>query len=436
MCRTRDRKTGVGWAGLAFLGWAPHVRLILLTSLLGMGVIALSSCSGDSGRDPPPPSQRGQVPVTVAAVVQRDVPVDLQGFGSVEAYSSVGVKAQAAGILQTVHFTQGQFVQAGDMLFTIDPRPYEAALRQAQAMLARDTAQAKNARREANRVAELLKRGAATQDENETARTTAEAMEATAQADQAAVEVAQIQLDYCYIRSPIDGRTGSLLVNQGNLIKVSDVPLVMINQIQPIYVTFSIIQQELPQIQHYQQQHPLPVRTIIPHQEQNPVQGELTFIDNTVDPTTGMIRLRATFSNSDQRLWPGQFVNVVITVTTQRRVIVAPSQAIQPGQQGSLAFVVKDDMTVQQRAVTTGRLLDGGIIVTSGLQPGEVVVTDGQLDLRDGSRVTIRGRAPEVAASGPASASTMPTTGATSATAPAGPESAPSSFSSDPSERL
>lgn len=404
-----------------------------------MGIIALSSCSRNSGGNPPPGSRQGQVPVTVATVVQRDVPVDLQGFGSVEAYSSVGVKAQAAGILQTVHFTQGQFIQAGDMLFSIDPRPYEAALRQAQAMLARDTAQAKNARREANRVAELLKRGAATQDETETARTTAEAMEATAQADQAAVDVAQIQLDYCYIRSPIDGRTGSLLVNQGNLIKVSDVPLVMINQIQPIYVTFSIIQQELPRVQHYQQQHPLPVQAIILHQEPNPVQGELTFIDNTVDPTTGMIRLRATFSNSDRRLWPGQFVNVVITVTIERHVIVAPSQAIQPGQQGSLAFVVKDDMTVQQRAVTTGRLLDGGIIVTGGLQPGEVVVTDGQLDLRDGSRVTIRSRGPEVATSGPATSQAATagetSSSATSTTSPAEPESAPSSFSSNPSER-
>ncbi|GAB4411604.1 MAG: efflux RND transporter periplasmic adaptor subunit [Thermodesulfovibrionales bacterium] len=360
----------------------PFVILVLLTVLL-------SACSsGKSGQ----PQKKEAVPVTAASVTQKTVPVQVRAIGNVDAYSSVGVKAQVGGELIQVHFKEGQDVNKGDLLFTIDPRPYEAALKQAEANLARDTAQMENARVEANRYAELVKKGYVAQQQYDQVRTNAAALESTVNADRAIVENARLQLRYCYIYSPIAGRTGNLISNQGNLIKANaDNPMVVINQIQPIYVNFSVPEQYLSEIKRYMSAGKLKVEAFISREDVKPEQGVLTFIDNVVDIATGTIKLKGTFPNEKKRLWPGQFVNVILTLTTQPNALVVPSQAIQTGQSGQYVFVIKNDLTVESRPVVVGRTLNGETVVEKGLQIGDRVVTDGQLRLVPGAKVEIKG---------------------------------------------
>ena len=337
------------------------------------------------------PPKKPPVPVTVAAVVQKAVPVQIRAIGNVEAYTTVGVKSQIGGVLMRVHFREGQDVSKGALLFTIDPRPYEAALKQAEANLAKDNAQLENAREEVRRYAELVKRGYVAQEQFDQIRTNSAALDATANADKAAVENAQLQLKYCYIYSPITGRTGSLISYEGNLIKATaDTSMVVINQIQPIYVTFSIPEQYLAEIKRYMSIEKVKVEAVIGKDDSHPVEGVLTFVDNAVDTTTGTIKLKATFANQEKRLWPGLFVNVAVTLTTQPNAVVAPTQAVQTGQSGQYVFVIKDDLTTESRPVVVGRALDGEIVVEKGLQPGERVVTDGQLRLVPGSKVDIK----------------------------------------------
>jgi multidrug efflux system membrane fusion protein len=250
--------------------------------------------------------------------------------------------------------------------------------------------QAKNAEVESRRTDALMKQGVATQDEYDKARTALEALQAAIRADDAALENARLKLEYCSIKSPIDGRVGSLFIDQGNLIKANDVKIVTINRIRPIYVTFTAPQQELPSIRERMAAGKLDVTAIVPKESQRPERGELTFIDNEVDTATGTIRLKATFANEAERLWPGQFVNVVLTLATEKDAIVAPSEAVQTGQQGQFVFVVKDDLTVEDRPVVVGRALDGETVIQKGLSPGQRVVTDGQLRLVPGAKVAVK----------------------------------------------
>jgi multidrug efflux system membrane fusion protein len=300
----------------------------------------------------------------------------------------------------------------------IDTRPFEADLKQAEANLTRDVAQAQqaeanlardrvqanNAAVEARRREGLFQRGLISQEEYDQARANTKALQEAVRADQAAVESAQaaihadqaavesakIQLAYCSIRSPIDGRTGSLMVHRGSIVKANDVTLVVINQLTPIYVGFPVPEQALPEVRRYMAAGTLPVKAIIPDETQPPEQGVLTFVDNAVDPTTGTIRLKGTFRNNDRRLWPGQFVNVVLTLTTQPNAIVVPSQAVQAGQEGQYVFVVKPDLTAQFRPVVVARTVDGETLIEQGLTPGESVVTDGQVRLTQGVKVEVK----------------------------------------------
>jgi len=356
--------------------------------ILSLSVLLLVASCGKKAEPP----KRSAVPVTAAVVIQKTVPVQLRAIGNVEAYSTVGVKSQIGGVLMKVHFKEGQDVNKGALLFTIDPRPYEAALKQADANLAKDIAQLENAREEVRRYSELVKKGYVAQEQFDQIRTNSAALEATVNADKASVENAQLQLKYCYIYSPITGRTGSLISYEGNLIKATaDTSMVVINQIQPINVTFSVAEQYLAEIKGYMAREKVKVNAIIGTDEHHPVEGILSFVDNAVDTATGTIKLKATFANHEKRLWPGQFVNVVVTLSTQPDAIVVPSSAVQTGQSGQYVFVIKSDLSVESRPVVPLRTLDSETVVEKGLQAGERVVTDGQLRLVPGSKVDIKG---------------------------------------------
>jgi multidrug efflux system membrane fusion protein len=349
---------------------------------------------------------------------QKDVPVEVQVIGNVEAYSTISVKAQVGGQLTSVSFQEGDYVKSGALLFTIDQRPLEAALNlaiangakdeaalgQAQANLSRDTAQNKYTEANASRYAELFQAGVVSKDQSEQLRASADASgqalaadkaaiasaQAAIGASKAAVDNARVQLSYTGIRSPIDGRTGNLSVKQGNVVMANSQELVTINQVEPIYVTFAVPEAQLPAIKRYMAERKLAVRAGPQDSPEDEETGVLTFIDNSVDMTTGTIKLKGTFPNSNRKLWPGQFVRVTLRLTTQANAVVVPNQAVQTGQSGSFVYVVKQDRTVEMRPVTTGARVDQDMVVDQGLQPGETVVTEGQLRLAPGSRVVVR----------------------------------------------
>lgn len=333
---------------------------------------------------------RPAVPVRVGQVKQTNIPVQIQAIGSGESYSTVSIKSLVAGEVQRVYFHQGQYVKRGDLLFTIDPRPYEAALAQAQANLAKDNAQLQNASAQDKRYSQLFKEGIVSQDQYDQFHSNAAALSASVRADQAAIQSAQVQLGYCTIRSPLDGLTGALQVDQGNLVKANDVPMVVINQIEPIYVDFSVPQQYLQQIKEHQARKALRVKAVVPSEPDNPALGTLTFINNTVDTSTGTILLKGTFANRQHRLWPGAYVNVTMDLTVQSNVVVAPSPAVQTGKDGDYVYVMQQGGTVQFRPVTAGINYQGNTVITKGLQPGETVITDGQLLLYPGAKVEIK----------------------------------------------
>jgi multidrug efflux system membrane fusion protein len=319
------------------------------------------------------------------------MPVQLSAVGIVDAYSMVSVRSQITGTLMRVHFKEGQDVKRGDLLFTIDPRPLEAALKQAQAVLAKDMALLANAREQLRRYAELVKKQYVSQEQYDQIQASSNASEAAVEADRAAVENAKVQLSYCYIYSPVDGRTGDLLVDEGNLVRTNDAtPLVTINQVMPIFVGFSLPEQFLTDIKEGLARGKLKVQAFIPQHESHPEPGELTFVDNTVDRTTGTIKLKGTFANPNRRLWPGQFVRVSVTLADQPNAIVVPSQAIQAGQDRQQVFVLKSDSTVEVRTVIVGRTLNNDAVIEKGLQPGEKVVTDGQFLLGPGTKVQVK----------------------------------------------
>jgi multidrug efflux system membrane fusion protein len=371
----------------------PRIIFICLMGVVLTCLAFVTGCSrqGQAGAPTTPSGEAMAAPVTVATATRQTVPVNVQAIGNVEAYSTVTVKSQVDAVIEQVHFTEGQDVRAGDLLFTLDARPFQAMLQQAEANLARDEAQARNARAQALRNKGLFDSGIISKDQYDTFRTSADAMDASVRADKAAVENARLQVGYCTIRSPIDGRTGSLLVHAGNLIKSNDTSLVVINQIHPIYVTFSVPEQYLAQIKQRVARGKLEVlASSTSDSGQRPDSGVLSFINNTVDSTTGTITLKGTFPNASGQLWPGQFVNVSLQLAVEENATVVPNQAVQAGQKGQYVYIVKPDMTAEYRPVVTGISTGGETVIQKGVEAGEKVVTEGQLRIFPGAKLKIK----------------------------------------------
>jgi multidrug efflux system membrane fusion protein len=337
------------------------------------------------------------VPVTVAQVAQEAVPFRLQAIGNVEAYSTVAVKARVDGQIIEVGFKEGEEARKGQVLFKIDPRPFEAALRQAEANALRDAAARDQARSQERRYQELLEKNFVSKEAYAQIRTNAAVAEATAGASQAALDNARLNLEYGTIRAPIEGYAGKIQIQMGNLVRANDVnPLVVINQVRPIYVNFSVPEQRLAEVRGYMASGPLAVQALAPGSDRPAATGTLIFVDNAVDPSTGTIRLRARFPNKENALWPGQFVNVSVQLFEQADAIVIPSQAVQTGPEGQYVYVVDKDSVVDVRGITVQRTEGERAIVASGLAKGEQVVTQGQLRLGPKTRVQIGTPAPGV----------------------------------------
>jgi multidrug efflux system membrane fusion protein len=328
----------------------------------------------------------------VAQAVATNLPVriDPPPVGHVMPVSTVTIHSQIGGIISDVHFKEGQEVKKGDLLFTIDPRPSQAALDSARAALERDEAQLNYAKINFAREQKLFDQKLISQDELDTNQSSLDALLGTVAVDKAAITNAQLNVEFCHIRSPVDGVTGGLQSFAGNVVKAPDDVLLTINQIHPIYVAFAVPEQYLPEIQKQMDGDPLSVTATYENLDGPPPQGKLTFIDNTVDTTTGTILLKATFPNQREKLWPGQFVQVTLTLSELMNAVVVPSQAVQTGQNGQFIYIVKPDQTVEERPVKTGIAFDSDTVIKSGLQAGEMVVTDGQLRLTPGVMVSVK----------------------------------------------
>jgi membrane fusion protein, multidrug efflux system len=367
----------------------------ILAAIELLTVLALAGCAGDAGPAKPSlasgaverPQDKAAVPVVAAKVERSTMPVELHAIGTGQAFQTVSVESQVAGIVKEVDYRQGQFVNKGDLLISLDKEPFLASLAQAEASLARDKAQAQLSQADLERYDELYKEGIVSKAQNDQYSAASTAAQATVRADEAAVETAKIQLSYCSIYAPISGVTGAQLVSAGATVKANDAPiLVVINQVSPIYVTFSVPQQYLEPIKNFMAHSRLLVKANPPG---NGVaeNGYLTFVNNTIDTTTGTIQLMGLFPNSNHRLWPGQFSNVVLDLGSQQNVLVVPSQAVQAGQQGEYVFVVKPDMTAEVHQVKVGNSVNNLTEVLQGLSAGETVVTDGQIRLVPGTKV-------------------------------------------------
>ena len=383
------------------------LRPVFGSLVLGAALLAVACSGGEAVSTTPAPGGRGggpaaqpAVPVATTTVVQKSVPLTVQGIGTVIAASTVTVRAQVTGEMMSVHFIEGEEVQQGQILVTIDKRPLEAALAQAEAALARDIAQSANAKSQAARYQDLLKRGIATHEQVDTIVANAAMMDATVGADRAAVDNARVQLNYATIRAPLTGKTGLLQVHPGNLVRATDTtPIVTINKITPVYVSFAVPEALLPELKRFMAKGKLAVTASVPNDDGPPSHGLINFIDNAVDATTGQIKVKGTFANTDRRLWPGQFVNVDVTLSLEPNAIVVPTLAVQTGQQGTYVFVVKADKTVDLRPVTVERANGEQSVIKKGVTPGEIVVTDGHLRLVPGSRVNIKNAEPAKTAS-------------------------------------
>jgi membrane fusion protein, multidrug efflux system len=401
-----------------------RARIVQIVSVLVLIVllVLLWRFLGDRAAPKAAGTGRGEVvPVEIASVTTMDVPLQIKAIGNVEPLSTIAVRSQVEGTLTRVAFAPGQEVKKGDLLFTIDSRPLQAALseaeanllkamaavRQGQDIVAKDEATANNSRVIVNRDARLIESGVISREEYDNAMAKLQADEATVRADksavanlqaaqkaeQASVENARVQLSYTTIRSPLAGKTGNLAVTAGNLVRANDTtPMVTITSSAPIYVTFSVPESDLMRIRQYASSTSFKTEVIVPGDESNHAFGKLSLVDNTVDVTTGTVRLKATFINEDRRLYPGQFVNVVLTLGMQNSAVVVPSQAVQIGQDKSFVYVVKFDSTVEMRVVKPGAAADTMTVIDDGLKPGEQVVTDGQLRLVPGAKVQPKGQ--------------------------------------------
>jgi multidrug efflux system membrane fusion protein len=355
----------------------------------------LAGCTAASGGSGPvkeaAPAAQNSVPVTVAPVVQKEMPIRITAVGAAEAFATVAVRSQATGELTSVHFEDGGEVEKGQLLFSLDRRAFEAAVNQAEATLQRDIAQAANARAQQDRYRGLAERGIATREQVDQMSAAATALDATVEADRAALESARVQLSYSRIVAPLSGRAGKLMVHVGNLVRATDPnPLVVINQITPIHVSFAIPETDLPDFKRYMAARTLRVEARPPNNDGPPSVGRVSFVDNAVEQSTGTIMIRGTFQNADRRLWPGQYADVTVTLGTDADAIVIPTAAVQNGQQGTYVFVMKDDKTVEMRSIRVARAAGPDTIIASGVTPGETVVRDGHLRLAPGAPVSIR----------------------------------------------
>jgi multidrug efflux system membrane fusion protein len=402
---------------------------LCLFCLLTLVLPGCSSTSATSGDDPPSAKKGGKkgkgggggpAPVVVAKVTEKSVPIEVSAVGNVEAYSTINVVPQISGQLTEIYFHEGDYVQKGQKLFTIDPNQLEAQVAQAEANLARDeallsqaeanlakdSAGEKYAREQAARYAKLFSEGIVSKEQGDQLNSTADSLaqgvradkaagdslRAQMRADQAAIRNLKVQLAFTTISSPIDGRTGNLTVKPGNVVNANSSSLISITQVQPIYATFSVPETHLSAIRRYMAQGKLTVQaTPQDGSTDKPAQGVLTFVDNNVDSATGAIKLKGTFPNAQHQLWPGEYVNVVLRMAVRQNALVVPNQAVQTGQDGTYVYVVKDDQTVEMRPVTTGLRVDQDLVIDKGLQAGETVVTEGQLRLAPGSLVQIGG---------------------------------------------
>ncbi len=371
----------------------PWRRLLSWLLLTPAALALLASC----GQDNPSRAARksGPVPVAVAAAAQKTVPQDLKVVGKVEALVTISVKSRVMGQLVKVHFKEGQMVRQGQPLFDIDPRPYQVALKEAEAKLARDTALAHKAEEDLKRYQKLAKQKTVSASQFEQYQTEALVRRATVEADKAEVDNARLNLGYCSIKAPVDGVTGNLLLNEGNLVKANDdKPLVVIHQVRPIYVSMSVPEQYLGRIMELRRRQAVRVLVEVPGREGPPLAGDLTFLDNAVDSATGTVQVKATFANQDLALWPGQFARAAVVLDELKDQVVVPAQAVLTGQKGPYLYVLGPGAKVSAREVVVGPRVGGEVVITSGLKPGEKVVVDGQSRLTPGAAVTIKAAPP------------------------------------------
>jgi multidrug efflux system membrane fusion protein len=384
-----------------------HHRLLALAGCV-MSLALAASCSKS-----PEDAQKsgggkggggGAVPITAAEVVKKDMPVVLPGIGNVRAFSTVSLKPRVSGQIAEIHYKEGQFVKQGDLLVTLDPKPFQVALAQAKAKQNQVGTQLALAQKQADRYVALQKSGAVAKEQLDQVQSDLKVAQANAEAEKASVEAAELQLSYCTIYSPMAGRVGRRVVDAGNVIKADDTELVVINQLQPIEVVFSVPEQYLGVISKEMAKGPLKAGITLSGNSATQASGELTFVDNAVKPATGTIELKAAFPNKDFTLWPGQFGEVMLTLSTQKDAIVTPAVAVQTGQKGPYVFVVKPDKTVEVRDVVVERTVGDESVIQKGLNPGETVVVDGHLRLFPGAKVELKppvgGEAPPVEAAG------------------------------------
>lgn len=340
------------------------------------------------------PKAKPVVPVKATQVVQKDVPVQIKAIGNIEASSSVAIKSQINGQIIKIHFSEGSDVEKGALLVSIDPESLQSTVNQYEAALAKDLSQARFAQEQVRRYEGLLKDGIVTRDQYDLLLSNAESLTATVASDRAAIRNAKIQLGYCSIRSPISGRTGTVTLQTGNLVKANDLTIVTVNQLSPINVTFSLPEKRLSEIKRAMSTGQLKIEAVIPNEPSATESGSISFLDNAVNPATGTIKLKGVFANKSRKLWPGQFTDVLITLASSKNALVIPTQAIQTSQQGEFVYVVKGDSKVEMRQVKTAAVAGEETVIEKGLSAGETVVVDGQLRLTPGATVETKDKQP------------------------------------------
>jgi len=388
---------------------AERLPLLILSFALTAVLLVPGCTNKDQGQVAASSGGRPAAPVVVASVEQRDIPVQIQAIGNVEAYQTVQIRSQVSGQIQKILFQEGEDVREGQPLFQLDKRPFQADLEKATGQMKHDQAQAENSRIQAERYSGLEKQGIVSHEQADQLRAQAKADASAVDADKAAIDAARVQLQYTDITAPINARTGALMINLGNLVKANDTPyLLQLNQVTPIYVTFSVPEANLDRVRHRFSTGQLKVLAYPKGQLSSPAEGRLTFIDNGVDTTTGMFKLKGTFPNRDRRLWPGEFVDVALELSTRKNAVVVPTKAIQTGQQGEYVYVVRTDNTAESRPVKTAGAYQNLTLISDGLKTGEQVIVNGQLRVAPNAKVVIQGAPPGTP------------TGASSASVPAG----------------
>jgi membrane fusion protein, multidrug efflux system len=368
--------------------------ILIRMSVLGLVALAFAGCRQEA----PPAFERPPAPVAVAAVVTRDVPVYLDEVGKVAAREVVSVEPQLSGRITRIHFSDGAHLRKGDLLFTIDPRPFQAQLDAAEATLAQAKAALDLARIQFTRASTLIETKAVSQEEYDLKKNAVDVAAAQVEQSRAAVETAKLNLEYCFIRSPIDGRAGQRLVDTGNIVTANSGSLLTIQRLDPVYADFTVPENDLTAVQRNMARGSLQVEVRLPDEPGEPRIGALTFLDNAVQDGTGTVKLRATIPNGDHRFWPGRFVKIRLVLDTLQEAVLVPASAPQTSAQGPFVYVVKEDSTAEQRTVTPGQRQGDLVVISQGLKPGERIVVNGQLGVTPGGKVRIEGERPEAAA--------------------------------------